>query len=263
MSNPTEEQGSLWTLALPSQTSSDIRQLYELMASKHVEEMDSLKEQHAMWQANMENHFDQQMKKVMIREEPERTRTAECHQSQMEELKGFYSQQLQAQGDIHAEQLKDTQNMVKQLQADVSDLRRQLEIAHQQGLEKDSAILGYKTQLIGLNDRCIECVNRAEQADIELVSTQSVFDQLREENRKLRSQLEKVPQDLEHQRLHVDVTRKPTASSISEEVFRNDVSQAVKASPKLSSGLLSPPRRTTSTVRSLGSQGMNEQSSEY
>lgn len=114
-----------------------------------------------------------------------------------------------------------------------------------------------------MKDCFIECVNCAEQADIELVSTQSVCDQLRGENRKLRAQLEKVPQDLGHQRLHVHVTRRPTASSISEEVFRNNLAQVVKASPKLSSGLLSPLRQAASTVRSLGCQRMDEESSEY
>ncbi|KAG2203954.1 hypothetical protein INT47_007537 [Mucor saturninus] len=230
MSNPTKEQGPLWTLALPSHTASDIRQLYQLMA-----------------QANTKRHFDQQMKKVMSREEAERTRTTELHQGQMEELKSFYSKQLQAQGDIHAEQLKITQNMVKQLQADVSDLRRQLEIAHQQGL----------------NDRCDECVNRAEQADIDLVSAQSACDQLREENRKLRSQLKKVPQLREHQMLHLDVIPKPTVSSILEEVFKNDVFQIVKLSPMLPQCFVSSAGHRSSIARSLVSQGADEESSEY
>lgn len=206
--NGGEPSDNPWSLDLNNMTAplSQLhqaqQQTYQLSAQyeAEVERLRSLHEENVRY-VDM-RHQENWMKLKQDVEEIE-LKMSENHSYQIEQLKGFYETQLNQQKSFYEQQMNMVSKKTDKLDSELSELRVELEIAHQQQRQKEIDITSLKTQLKDMTHRSEKLLDKSEDLEREVSKLQFTCDTLRAENRKLTFQKENVEvtrQDIERDR---------------------------------------------------------------
>lgn len=165
--NGGEPSDNPWSLDLSNMTAplSQLhqaqQQTYQLSAQyeAEVERLRSLHEENVRY-VDM-RHQENWMKLKQDVEERE-LKMSENHSYQIEQLKGFYETQLNQQKSFYEQQMNMVSKKTDKLDSELSELRVELEIAHQQQRQKEIDITSLKTQLKDMTHRSEKLLDKSE-----------------------------------------------------------------------------------------------------